>query len=145
MNPVDLTQRPPRSPRIKLGGLVILPRMLDKGRADIAGTLGEYIYHCPLDQRLTDFAGLNADEVLHLLKEGKSDSEVLAWIQSTTKRTDFEIYQWSGYQLQRGPSDIEGREHFNEMQRKIAPNREDIFTWFDMLDLDDYVSFGGKP
>ncbi len=29
----DLTQRPPRSPRVRLGGLVLLPRMLDKGRA----------------------------------------------------------------------------------------------------------------
>ena len=28
----DLRQRPPRSPRVRLGGYVILPRMLDKGR-----------------------------------------------------------------------------------------------------------------
>ena len=30
----------------------------------------------------------------------------------------------------------------------IAPDtktREDIKSWFDALDLDDYVSFGGKP
>jgi hypothetical protein len=26
---------------------------------------------------------------------------------------------------------------------KIAPKREDIATWFDLLDLDDYVTFGG--
>ena len=32
-NAPDLTQRPPRSPRVRLGGFVILPRMLDKGRA----------------------------------------------------------------------------------------------------------------
>jgi Domain of unknown function (DUF5069) len=145
MNTVDLTQRPPRSPKVKLGGFVMLPRMLDKGRAHIAGTVGEYHYNCPLDQRFTGFAGIDADELLQLLKEGKSDSEVLAWIQSKTHRTDFEIYQWSQYQLQRAPSDIEGREYFNEMQRKVAPDREDIVTWFDILDLDDYVSFGGKP
>jgi hypothetical protein len=30
------------------------------------------------------------------------------------------------------------------MQSKVGPNREDIVTWFDLLDLDDYVSFGGK-
>ncbi len=29
----DLTKFPPRSPRVRLGGYVILPRMLDKGRA----------------------------------------------------------------------------------------------------------------
>jgi len=37
MNTIDLTQRPPRSPRLTLGGYVILPRMLDKGRAQLAG------------------------------------------------------------------------------------------------------------
>ncbi|MEO7677968.1 MAG: DUF5069 domain-containing protein, partial [Verrucomicrobiota bacterium] len=38
----DLTQRPPRSPRVRLGGYVLLPRILDKGRALLAGKLGEY-------------------------------------------------------------------------------------------------------
>src|SRR5438105_4591635 len=46
----DLTQRPPRSPKSRLGGYALLPRMLDKGRATIAGKNGEYHYDCPLDQ-----------------------------------------------------------------------------------------------
>ena len=145
MNTVDLTQRPPRSPKVKLGGYVILPRMLDKGRAQAAGTAGEYHFNCPLDQRFTEFSGINADELLNLLKEGKSDSEVLAWIRANSKRTDFEVYEWSQYQLQRGPSDVEGREYFNETVTKVAPDRDDVITWFEILDLDDYVSFGGKP
>ena len=37
----DLTKQPPRSPRVRLGGYVILPRILDKGRALLAGTQGE--------------------------------------------------------------------------------------------------------
>ena len=28
---------------------------------------------------------------------------------------------------------------------KNAPQREDIATWFDWLELDDFVTFGGKP
>ena len=41
MNPaLNLTQRPPRSPRVRLGGYTILPRILDKARASLAGTLG---------------------------------------------------------------------------------------------------------
>ncbi len=42
MNTIDLTQRPPRSPRVPLGGYVILPRMLEKGRAQLAGKAGDY-------------------------------------------------------------------------------------------------------
>ena len=41
--------------------------------------------------------------------------------------------------------DCEGREYFNEIHQRIARKREDIASWFDLLDLDDYVSFGGKP
>ncbi len=50
-----------------------------------------------------------------------------------------------GLPEQRAPADTESREFFHGMHGKIAPKREDIATWFDLLDLDDYVSFGGKP
>jgi hypothetical protein len=147
MTTTDLTQHPPRSPRTRLGGFVILPRMLDKGRAAIAGKLGEYHYNCPLDQRFLTFAGLDAEALKAQLAEGKGDGEILKWIteNSTNKPTELEIQAWSAYAAARVPADIESREFFNEMQSKIAPEREDIITWFDMLDLDDYVTFGGKP
>ena len=60
-NAPDLTKRPPRSPRVRLGGFVILPRMLDKGRATVAGKHGEYHYNCPMDQRFLNFVGVKAD------------------------------------------------------------------------------------
>jgi hypothetical protein len=40
----DLTQHPPRGFRVRLGDLVILARMLDKGRATLAGKNGDYEY-----------------------------------------------------------------------------------------------------
>jgi len=57
----DLTQHPPRSARVRLGGYAILPRMLDKGRATLASKNGEYHYACPMDQRLLQFLGLDDD------------------------------------------------------------------------------------
>ena len=41
---IDLTQRPPRSFRVRLGNYVVLARMLDKGRATLAKKNGEYHY-----------------------------------------------------------------------------------------------------
>ncbi len=117
--------------------------MLDKGRAQLAGKSGEYHYACPLDQRFLAFTGLAADDILNLLKEGKSDGEVLAWIREHTKRDEWEIVAWSEHVVRRGPVDNEDREYFNESVQKYAPNRDDIATWFDLLDLDDFVSFGG--
>ena len=146
MNASDLTKQPPRSPRTRLGGYVILPRMLDKGRATIAGKHGEYKYACPLDQRFLEFAGIDPAALKKQLAAGKGDWEVLQWISanSKTKPTAPEIAAWSTFQEQRVPTDPESRAFFNELHSKAAQYREDIATWFDLLDLDDYVSFGGK-
>lgn len=146
-NAPDLTKRPPRSPRVRLGGYVILPRMLDKGRAVVAGTNGEYNYACPMDQRFLEFAGINPAALKKQIAAGKGDGEILEWIQRNAKfkRTDAEIAAWSAYQDQRPPCEPDGREYFQGEHKRIAPRREDILGWFDLLDLDDYVSFGGKP
>ena len=106
----DLTQRPPRSPRSRLGGYALLPRMLDKGRATLAGKNGEYHYNCPLDQHILNFAGIDAKKLLAELKKGKGDGEILEWITANakTKRSAWEIQQWSDYHDRRGPdSDAE--------------------------------------
>src|SRR5947209_19319527 len=84
-NPPDLTKRPPRSARVRLGGYATLPRMLDKGRAAIAGTNGEYHYNCPLDQRLLNHLGLDAEKLKQELAAGKGDGEILEWIHKNSK------------------------------------------------------------
>lgn len=142
---VDLTKRAPRSPRVRLGGFVILPRMLDKGRASVSGTNGEYKYNCPLDQHFLSFVGIDAQAVLEQIKGGKGDGEILAFILShcTSKLSPQEISSWSAYQETRCPSDPDSRAFFQDMHQKMAPNRTDVATWFDLLDLDDYASFGG--
>src|SRR5882672_6305007 len=96
-NAPDLTQRPPRSLRVRLGGYALLPRMLDKGRATLAGKNGPYKYACPLDQRLLSFVGIDPEELKEQLALGKGDTEILEWItaNSTTKPRDWEITQWS--------------------------------------------------
>lgn len=142
----DLTQHPPRSARVRLGGYALLPRMLDKGRATLAGKNGEYHFACPLDQQFLDFVGLEADAVKEQLAAGKGDGEMLAWIEAHAKqkRTPWEIQQWSDWQCTRVPGAVDGREFFNDMHKSAGPNREDVYTWAEMLDLDDYVTFGGK-
>ena len=142
----DLTQRPPRSPRCRLGGYVILPRMLDKGRATLVGKHGEYHFNCPLDQHFVNFAGIKADKLKEQLATGKGDGAILEWIlaQRKHKHGQHEINAWSDYQDYRGTSDPESREYFNDYHAKVAPKRGDVSSWFDVLDIDDFVSFGGK-
>ena len=143
----DLTQRPPRSPRARLGGYALLPRMLDKGRAEIVGKNGEYHYDCPLDQHILGYIGLDPAALREQLAAGKGDGEILEWINAnaTHKRTPWEVEQWSDFQQRRGPdSDAETIGFFAEMLGNLSKTREDIKAWADLLDLDDYVTFGGK-
>jgi hypothetical protein len=146
-NTPDLTQRAPRSLRNRLGGYVILPRMLDKCRAELASKNGEYHYDCPMDQHFLNFAGVDATALKTEVATGKGDWEILEWIQAHAKtpRTPWEIGQWSDYHLNRGPdSDAETLSFFAKMVTGHTQTREDIKTWADVLDLDDYCSFGGK-
>jgi len=142
---LDLTQRAPRSPRVRIGGYVLLARCLDKGRAMLVGKNGEYNFDCPIDKRLFEFAGISADALKQQLEAGKGDGEIVQWIQENgTKRTAAEIAAWSAQEEQRAPSDVETRAFFNELHKQAGPERTDISSWFDLLDLDDYVTFGGK-
>jgi hypothetical protein len=147
INAPDLTKRPPRSPRCRLGGYASLPRMLDKGRATIAGKNGEYNFDCPLDQRILAFLGIKAQALKAQLAAGKGDGEILQWINANAKNkhSEWEIEQWSSYLEKRGPtSDAETLGYFVEAVGKLTKTREDIHSWTDLLDLDDYVSFGGN-
>src|SRR5690349_13899089 len=146
-NGIDLTKQPPRSPRVRLGGYATLPRMLDKGRATIVGKNGEYHYNCPMDQHFLSFAGIDPAALKKQLAAGKGDGEILEWIEKTAKNkpSGAEIKSWSDFVTDRAPADIESRQYVNDIQSKVAPKREDMATWFDVLDVDDYASFGGKP
>lgn len=144
----DLTQRPPRSPRCRLGGYVLLPRMLDKGRATLIGKNGEFKYDAPLDQHLINFLEFDPAALLEELATGKGDGEILAWLQENAahKPTPWKIEQWSDYQLRRAAdSDEETLIFFFRRLGLFTKTREDIKTWVDLVELDDYCTFGGKP
>jgi hypothetical protein len=117
--------------------------MIDKARAELVGKNGEYHYNCPLDQQFFSFTGIDAAALKNVA--AKSDTEVLAWVSAHTKRTASEIVAWSRWMENRAPDNVDGREFFNGIHKTVAPLREDIVTWFDLLDMDDFASYGGKP
>jgi hypothetical protein len=138
----NLTREAPRSPRERLGGYVIMARMIDKGRATINGTNGEYHFNCPLDNTLFGFKGVKGDEVRKLLASGASDEEVVAWFnQHGVPKTEAQIKAWSaGTEAARPYDDAEKREWFAGECKKVGldPQRA---TLFDFLDADDRQTF----
>ena len=140
----DLTQHPPRSVRVRLGGYAHLPRLLDKARAEIAGKSGEYHYNCPLDQRFFAFTGIAPEAMLTEIKSGKTDVQMLEWVNATANRPAHEIIAWSVWLEQLGPGGAEGHEWIASVLKGHSSARDDIRSFADLLDLDDYLSYGGK-
>ncbi|MSU64556.1 MAG: DUF5069 domain-containing protein [Opitutus sp.] len=141
---LDLTQNPPRSVRVRLGGFAHLPRLLDKARAVVAGKNGPYKYDCAIDKLFFEFTGIGQEALLAEVKKGGSDTAMLEWVRANTKRLRFEILAWSSWLEQHGPGGASGHEWFAESVKAAAGERDDIRAFAELLDLDDYVSFGGK-
>ena len=140
--PKDLTKEPPRSPRDRLGGYALMARMIDKGRADLHGKVGEYHYACPLDQMFFDFKGVQSDEVKQLLGSGATDEQIVDWFSSHgTPKTAEEIRSWSdGVEGYRPYDDAEKKEWFGGECAKVGLKPESS-TLADFLDADDRASF----
>jgi len=140
----DLTQHPPRSVRVRLGGYAHLARLLDKARAVIAGKGADYHYNCPLDQQLFAFTGISAEAMLAEIKTGKTDTQILAWVNETSKRQRYEVIAWSAWLEQHGPGGAPGHEWAASVIKGNQSDRDDIRSFADILDFDDYHSYGGK-
>jgi Domain of unknown function (DUF5069) len=133
----DLTRQFPRSPGEKLGAYLHLARMIDKARAKAAGTHGEYIYPCPLDQVLLDFLELPA-ELFYDAARTRDDRAIVEWIRQTARnRTPEEIEAWNAAFQNRKPRNEESQRRFDAIRTRLAPHRTDITAWPDLLDLEE--------
>lgn len=140
----NLTEHPPRSLRVRIGGYAHLARLLDKARAVIAGKAGDFHYNCPIDKLFFTFTGITEDVILAEIKTGKTDLQILTWVNERSKRAPHEVIAWSAWLEQVGPGSAEGHEWIASVIKGNKSEREDIRSFADNLDLDDYHSFGGK-
>ena len=135
---MDLRKEFPRSMRFKLGGYAHLARMIDKCRAVLAGTEGEYIYPCPMDERLLEFVRLTSDQFTVAVKANTTDEGVLAWFQQHAQpHQPAEVEDWNQRLLARGPSSPESTIRFRKYLDAIDPSRTDLTAWSDLQDLEE--------
>ncbi len=134
---MDLRTEFPRSLKDKMAGYVHLPRMLDKCRATLAGTQGEYKYPCPMDQRLLDFAGIAAEQFTEAAR-GMTDTALAEWFKKTAVQHDTaEIEQWNQTFLTWAPETEEKWAYFKQLRDAVDSSRTDITAWADLWDLDE--------
>ena len=139
----DLTKEAPRSPRIRIGGYVILGRTIDKCRALVAGDIGEYHFDCPLDNILFGFKGVNGADFKAQIENGASDQQMAEWLDQTgEKKTLEEIKRWSDETEATSPyNNPERRDWFIEQTKPLGldPAKTTLFEW---LEADDKASYG---
>jgi hypothetical protein len=137
----DLTKEPPRSPRVRFGGFVILGRTIDKCRALLFGKIGEYDFDCELDRRLFEWKGITGDELKKYVAEGHSDDEIVEWVKKNgIAKSDAEIAAWSdAMDIFYYEGDQEGIEWLQKQRDRLGLSKN--ATLFDYLDADDKASF----
>ena len=124
--------------RVKMADHVHLARMIDKCRAVLAGIEGEYIYPCPMDDRLMEFAGITADQFTAAVKANPSDDLVAKWFTRTVKpHLPAELDAWNQTMLSRGPSTLKKQKYFNTLRDAVDPSRTDLTAWADLQDLEE--------
>ncbi len=136
----DLTREYPRSPREMLAGYVIAARAVDKCRAALVGTAGDYHSGCPVDALWLDFAEIPYDKFKDFVATGATDAEIEGWIEKTAKsRPRLEIIRWNnelrGKRLCELPDGIQ--EYLEDYVPKFVPRNRPVYVFFDVYDLEE--------
>jgi hypothetical protein len=142
MTPLDLTKEPPRSPREELGGLCMLPRMIDVARARLpGGDIGEYQIGRGMSGLVLRHLGMEVGEFVELVRNAKDDEEVWAQLggRKTEKENGMVSLRLRRVTVKDVPDDL--RESFVRFYgADLSPEKRVM----DVLEEDDARAFGPK-
>jgi len=136
----DLGKTTPRSPRETLGGYVIVARTLDKCRAVLAGTEGEYHFDCPLDNFFFGFAEIKGDDFKEFVATGATDDEVAGWITKNAKqRESSEVIGWNNDLRYKRISELptELQVFMEKYIPENLPKHRPVYVLFDVYDIEE--------
>jgi hypothetical protein len=139
----DLRKTPPRSPRERLGGFVIAARMLDKARADLMGSNGEYNYYpCGLGAYFWKFTGLDPVKFKEFTATGATDEEVDRWIrENATQKDSKAIIKWNNEMIGIRLCDLseQVQEYFETYIPQFCHPPSKVKFFFDVYDVEEGV------
>lgn len=141
----DLTAGPPRTAYLRsVANIVGAARMADKARAFKNGRLGEYKYgeDSPLDHGILQFIGISAKDFAEGAYENPNDSELSSWITKRSSNSSGCISMLNAKLCDRGIRTDGFKERFIQRRKDICADRLDIETFFDLMDVDDQLTFG---
>ena len=136
----DLSKTAPRGARDTLGGYVIAARTLDKCRAVLAGTEGEYHFDCPLDNFFFGFAEITGDDFKDFVATGATDDEVAEWITTNAKQRErSEIVEWNNDLRYKRISELptELQVFMEDYIPENLPTHRPVYVLFDVYDIEE--------
>ena len=141
MEPLDLTKAPPRSPKLQLDGLAMLPRTIDKLRATLPGGNPGVYKIAGFSERLLNTINVKEDDMREAVASAKSDDDVVQWLREHADTSKYE--EFTQYISKRSLDDVTDKAAFME-RYPILKKRPDIYYLADMLEADDAEMFAGK-
>ncbi len=136
---------PIRSPREPVGGIFVFGRILDKirlqareGRLPEGYHLGVILGKRTFDDRVCRFLGVTFEALQERVLAGGTDEEILDWCLRHGRRPDGEqIEIWNGFMAKRGWRDAASGSLAEQKGEAGLGNREDILTFFDLMDAEE--------
>jgi hypothetical protein len=137
-----------RSPYVQVDGIHYFARMLDKIRLHSEGSLPpdfQANLGTGFDGRCLSFLRIQYSALVQRVKEGGSDEEILAWaLTKGRKPSAEEIEIWNDFMRKRGWNDESSQRLALRKEESGFPDRDDIQTFFDYIDMDEERDPGRK-
>jgi hypothetical protein len=81
---------------------------------------------------------INAEDFLAFVEPDVTDDGVIEWVKANqTPRNAAEAGGFNERISQLGPDNEEKRAYFEEVRQKVAPNRPDLRSWFDLIEAEE--------
>jgi len=142
---MNLAKKTPRSPKIKMKGIIMIPRMIDKSRAYHSNSLGEYIFPCALDRIILEFLGTNHKEFAYQTQK-LSDEKIALWVgEKCLYKSKSEKDHINNKLLKQKPDTIESLERFNKIKDKIGPIANNTTTWIELIEIEENQILSKTP
>lgn len=141
---VDLTRHAPRSPYDRsILGAVGVARLVDKGRAHLSGTLGDYWYGSDsgADLAVLRSLGVTLEDFEQALRDHATDTGVDAWLRTACEKSAEEIEAYNQESVGRGPSNERGRDWYRGFVAGFDPKRKDLTTYYQIMQYADHIEF----
>lgn len=121
-------------------GIPMLPRTIDKARAKLAGTIGEYVYgeKSSFDVALLEFLGLSQEQFLEGVRSSPDDAAMERWVRGHARDLSPSAVESFASTFLNDGDDEADRARFRERRAKLPEHQQPhVKGWADLLDAQE--------